>query len=98
MTDCYYEKKDWRACKNEVSGVWPLPASDLPTLSAYSLATAMARIITFGRTDWFCPDGGVQGMLEASRERAKNRLEGRMSGGRRPAVDFSCYPATMCRE
>lgn len=21
MTDCYYEKKDWRACKNEVSGM-----------------------------------------------------------------------------
>ena len=19
LTDCYYEKKDWRACKNEVS-------------------------------------------------------------------------------
>jgi hypothetical protein len=20
LTDCYYEKKDWRACKKEVSG------------------------------------------------------------------------------
>ena len=21
MTDCYFEKKDWRACKDEVSGL-----------------------------------------------------------------------------
>lgn len=22
MTDCYYEKKDWRACTKEVSSIW----------------------------------------------------------------------------
>lgn len=46
MTDCYYEKKDWRACKNEVSGVWPLPASDLPALSTY---TSISRFLL-----WHC--------------------------------------------
>ena len=25
MTDCYFEKKDWRACKDEVSEPPPLP-------------------------------------------------------------------------
>jgi hypothetical protein len=27
LTDCYYEKKDWRACKQEVSSTGRIPKS-----------------------------------------------------------------------
>ncbi|KIV84388.1 hypothetical protein PV11_00171 [Exophiala sideris] len=43
MNDCYYEKKDWRACKNEVS-VEPQHAILFHPISVFSLTPAMPML------------------------------------------------------
>ncbi len=73
MNDCYFEKKDWRACKKEVR---------LPTVlgiqcpffiyaskdrSLYCLASMLTKSTL---------DGGIQRMLEETGQRSKDRHEG----------------------
>jgi cytochrome c oxidase assembly factor 4 len=48
LTDCYYDKKDWRACKKEVSGSFKLRSyvahSATSRLPSHSIATATATL------------------------------------------------------
>lgn len=61
LTDCYYEKKDWRACKDEVS----LPGlKDGNIMNAVDLIMASLFKLDSGLT--FLIDGKVPGVLEGT--------------------------------
>jgi hypothetical protein len=72
LTDCYYEKKDWRVCKKEVSQtrlfscvrcVAALATEMLPnykTIERCTIISCSANIQTV--------DGDLQGVLEEARK------------------------------
>lgn len=62
LTDCYYEKKDWRACKQEVSGGF---FSKLGNRNGAETAQGQASECSFDNniTDSFA-DGDLPAVLE----------------------------------
>ena len=61
LNDCFYEKKDWRACKDEV-GLLPTRLTRPSVLSCWAYDDRMLTA-TAGNVD-----GVFQAMLEAARE------------------------------
>jgi hypothetical protein len=78
LTDCYYEKKDWRACKQEVSRQ---RTSEMQLFQrfgpryrrAITRSDEARRIIL---TDF--SDGGLSSVLATTWERQENGFEGRL--------------------
>ena len=64
MTDCYFEKKDWRACTAEVSFLNILLFHLLLSIPILSIGV----YIVMDSTD-IIVDGGIQTVLEISQQR-----------------------------
>lgn len=71
LNNCFFEKKDWRACKDEVRG-GEKKTLYLPFLSANDLLYGTSLVTA----DFRGPDGGLQAVLEADGERSEDRVEG----------------------
>lgn len=59
MTDCYYEKKDWRACAKEASILFYNRANKASFTCKLGLKQLLIMLVSV--------DGGFQRMLEAAR-------------------------------
>lgn len=83
MNDCYFEKKDWRICKQEVGAV----VEHFPTALPLSNRTPPNREHSFARFDLLLTviysDGSLSRMLEKAGQRSENGdercLKGRVS-------------------
>lgn len=73
MNDCYFDKKDWRTCRKEVSFCC---SSSLSSKDSNHLAN---ETIEEKLADPVCIhiDGNLQRMLEEAGERSEDRDEGR---------------------
>lgn len=91
MTDCYFEKKDWRACKKEVScsALSPPTPRASPNTFPHSTRPRLCRpnhrhqpfcyiSCVISRADSSSSDGGIPGVLEKARKRPAHRDEGRL--------------------
>ena len=75
LVDCHYEKKDWRACKDEVCGI------------PFMVQTQIRPKSWNAKTHWKRgADGAVQAVLEGPGQRQADGHEGRreVAGGRPP--------------
>lgn len=67
MNDCYFEKRDWRACKDEVRCT---VIEIAPEVRRHAGATCIfsQQIVRFADQVANFVDGGIPSMLESSRE------------------------------
>ena len=92
MNDCYYAKRDWRACSKEVSSIWHHPIFICKSASItnhtlfcnfllyYFAPASLHSSCNFDRLIMpvltTVPDGGLPRMLEAQGQRRANTNQG----------------------
>lgn len=69
MNDCYFEKKDWRLCKNEVNS----QSYSSRRFSSKSQRKTPGEEIADRRTS---EDGAIPPMLETERKRHEDTIQG----------------------
>lgn len=78
LNDCFRDKKDWRACKDEVSAAVESVEGrmHLPRLSDSKPSSVPDLRHQESDIDHLPPDGSVQAVLEAAGQRSEDGLEG----------------------
>lgn len=83
LTDCYYERKDWRACKEEVSRCcsqtaveWTSGAEMLPSYCRQRMfRLILAQLTRQHRWRYFDVAGKSMGMINAQLQKMRNWLQ-----------------------